>query len=287
MTTTIYHNPKCGTSRKVLGFLREAGIEPKIIEYLKAPPTKTKLKELVKQMGISPRGLIRKKEKLYADLGLDAAGFSDPVLIDAMVEHPILIERPIVATDTAAVLCRPPGRVYEVIGKGEKDDGVKDKGEPKKAATKTGRAAAATYLMRASLDKKIFREFEIPSSKSLYDLAKAIISVFGFDFDHAFGFFSKLTGHIFDSPHVYNVFADMEDFDSDAEGDAQGVTNTKIAEAFPKIGAKMTFLFDYGDEWHFLIEVIGAGEREPKVRYPKLLKSVGKAPKQYPGPDEE
>jgi arsenate reductase len=118
MSITIYHNPKCGTSRKVLGFLREAGIEPKIIEYLKAPPSKTKLKELVKQMGMTPRALIRKKEKLYAELGLDAAGVSAAALIDAMVEHPILIERPIVVTDKAAVLCRPPEGVYEVIGKG-------------------------------------------------------------------------------------------------------------------------------------------------------------------------
>ncbi|MGP0060794.1 MAG: arsenate reductase (glutaredoxin) [Beijerinckiaceae bacterium] len=118
MSITIYHNPKCGTSRKVLGFLRDAGIEPKIIEYLKAPPSKTKLKELVREMGMTPSALIRKKEKLYAELGLDAAGVSDAALIDAMAAHPILIERPIVVTDKAAVLCRPPERVYEVLPKG-------------------------------------------------------------------------------------------------------------------------------------------------------------------------
>ncbi len=88
MSITIYHNPKCATSRKVLGFLREAGIEPKIIEYLKAPPSKTKLKDLLRQMSLEPRALIRKKERLYADLGLDAAGLSDAALIAAMVEHP-------------------------------------------------------------------------------------------------------------------------------------------------------------------------------------------------------
>lgn len=283
MSITIYHNPKCATSRKVLGFLREAGIEPKIIEYLKAPPSKTKLKDLLRQMSLEPRALIRKKERLYADLGLDAAGLSDAALIAAMVEHPILIERPIVVTDKAAVLCRPPERVYEVVGTGKTDDRTKAKGAQKATAAKTKPRGAATYLMRASVAARIYRDFEIPIGKSLYDLAHAIVSVFGFNFDHAFGFYSKLTGHIFNSPRKYLLFVDM----GDTEDNALGVKKTKIAEAFPQPGAKMIFLFDYGDEWHFLVEVIGAGEREPKVRYPKLLKSVGKAPEQYPDPDED
>jgi arsenate reductase (glutaredoxin) len=115
MNVTIYHNPKCSTSRKVLGFLRDAGIEPDIVEYLKAPQSKAKLKELLKQMGIAPRALLRKKEKLYAELGLDEVQLSDADLIAAMAEHPILIERPIVVSDARAVLCRPPERVYELL----------------------------------------------------------------------------------------------------------------------------------------------------------------------------
>jgi arsenate reductase (glutaredoxin) len=115
MSITIYHNPKCSTSRKVLGFLRDAGIEPEIVEYLKTPPSKTKLKELLKQMGIAPRALLRRKEKLYAELGLDDAKLSDADLIAAMAEHPILIERPITVTDKGAVLCRPPERVFEIL----------------------------------------------------------------------------------------------------------------------------------------------------------------------------
>jgi arsenate reductase (glutaredoxin) len=116
MSVTIYHNPKCSTSRKVLGFLRDEGIEPKIVEYLKDPPSKTKLKELLAQMGLTPRELLRKKEALYADLGLADAKLTDATLIAAMAEHPILIERPIVVTDKGAVLCRPPERVFEVVG---------------------------------------------------------------------------------------------------------------------------------------------------------------------------
>jgi arsenate reductase len=115
MSVTIYHNPKCVTSRKVLGFLRGAGIEPKIIEYLKDPPSKTKLAELLRQMGLKGRALLRKKEKLYKELGLDAAETTDAKAIEAMLAHPVLIERPIVTVDETAVLCRPPERVYEIL----------------------------------------------------------------------------------------------------------------------------------------------------------------------------
>jgi arsenate reductase (glutaredoxin) len=284
MSITIYHNSDCSTSRRVLNLLREAGIEPKIVKYLKEPPSETRLKELIKQMGIAPRELLRKKERVYAELGLDASGLSDADLIAAMAQHPRLIERPIVATDTVALLCRPPERVYELLPTQElqKNAVTKNEGEQKKPAAKARRSvASATYIMRASVAPKIFREFEIPIGKSLYNLAEAIVSIFEFDFDHAFGFYSKLNGHIFDSPRKFLLFVDL----GDVEDDALGVEKTKIVEAFPDLGEKMTFLFDYGDEWRFLIEVIGAGEREPKVRYPKLLKSVGKAPEQYP--DEE
>jgi arsenate reductase (glutaredoxin) len=115
MNVTIYHNPKCVTSRKVLGFLRDAGIEPKIIEYLKEPPSKTKLTELLRQMGLKGRALLRKKEKLYKELGLDAPDVTDAKAIEAMLAHPVLIERPIVTADDAAVLCRPPERVYDIL----------------------------------------------------------------------------------------------------------------------------------------------------------------------------
>jgi arsenate reductase (glutaredoxin) len=276
MSIAIYHNPKCSTSRKVLGFLREAGIEPEIVEYLKMPPSKTKLKELLKQMGIAPRALLRRKEKLYAELGLDDAQLSDADLIAAMAEHPILIERPIVVTDKGAVLCRPPERVFELLAS-----------HPQPAAgfgkTARRRPASSTHIMRASLDSRIYREFEIESNKSLYNLAAAIIKVFGFDFDHAFGFYSKLGGHIFDSPVKYLLFVDM----GDVEFNALGVKKTKIAQAFAESGIKMTFLFDYGDEWRFRIEMIGEGERQTGMSYPKLLKSVGKAPEQYPDFDDE
>ncbi len=115
MNVTIFHNPKCATSRKVLGFIRDAGYEPKIVEYLKDPPSKTKLTELLREMGIKPRALLRKKEKLYKELGLDAADVTDTRAVDAMLAHPVLIDRPIVVVDKAAVLCRPPERVYDLL----------------------------------------------------------------------------------------------------------------------------------------------------------------------------
>jgi arsenate reductase len=115
MSATIYHNPKCATSRKVLGFLRDAGVEPKIIEYLKDPPSKTKLTELARAAGLKPRALLRKKEKLFKELGLDAADVTDAKAIEAMLAHPVLIERPIVILDDTTVLCRPPERIFEIL----------------------------------------------------------------------------------------------------------------------------------------------------------------------------
>ena len=148
---------------------------------------------------------------------------------------------------------------------------------------------ASTHIFRVRLWSKLYRDIEIDSSKSLYDLAAAIVRAFGFDFDHAFGFFSKLTGHIYDSPARYELFADLDD-DPFADGDhrskAGSVKRTKVAQAFPKIGSKMLFLFDYGDEWKFPVEVIGFGEKMPKTRYPKVLAVVGEAPPQYPDIDE-
>ena len=140
---------------------------------------------------------------------------------------------------------------------------------------------AQTQIFRASLGAKVYRDFEVPSAKNLYDLAGAIVRVFGFDFDHAFGFYSKLAGHVFDSPVKYELFSDM------GESSARSVKRTRIIDAFPAIGTKMTFLFDYGDNWQFQIELIGQSRKEPRVRYPRLLKAIGEAPEQYPDPDDE
>lgn len=106
MTLTIYHNPKCSTSRKVLAALRDAGHEPTVIEYLKTPPSRATLKDLFTRMGRAPSEGIRRKEPLFAELKL--AGASEDALLDAMAKHPILIERPIVATEKKVRLCRPP-----------------------------------------------------------------------------------------------------------------------------------------------------------------------------------
>jgi hypothetical protein len=138
-----------------------------------------------------------------------------------------------------------------------------------------------THIFRVRLWPKVSRDIEIESSKSLYDLAAAIVRAFDFDFDHAFGFYSKLDDYVFDAPVRYELFADQ-----DGDREAQSVKRTTIAQAFPELGSKMQFLFDYGDNWRFRVEVIGLGEKAPKTRYPKILKAVGQAPPQYPDPDE-
>jgi hypothetical protein len=144
-------------------------------------------------------------------------------------------------------------------------------------------AGATTHIFRASLRPKLYRDIEIDSGKSLDDLAEGIVGAFDFDLDHAFGFYSKLTGHYYDSPIKYELFADLEG----GESDAKSVKRTKVAQAFPDVGSKMLFLFDYGDQWQFKVEVIGLGEKVPKARYPRVIKSMGTAPPQYPDPDEE
>lgn len=112
---TIYHNPKCGTSRTTLGLICKAGIEPEVIEYLKAPPGRAHLVELMKAAGLSARELIRAKEKTFAELELGAAGVTDKALIDAMVSHPILMNRPIVVTRKGVRLCRPAEKLKEIL----------------------------------------------------------------------------------------------------------------------------------------------------------------------------
>lgn len=115
MAARIYHNPKCSTSRKVLDALRQAGEEPEIVEYLKTPPNKAELKDLLKRMKMRPRDLLRKKEALYKELGLDDEKKSDDEIIDAMLAHPILIERPVVVTLKGVRLARPPEVVNEIL----------------------------------------------------------------------------------------------------------------------------------------------------------------------------
>ena len=115
MSVTIYHNPKCGTSRSVLAMIRDAGEEPEIIAYLEQPPPREKLVELIGRMGISPRDLLRRKGTPYDDLGLDDPKFTDDQLVDFMIEHPILINRPIVVSDRGVKLCRPPETVLEIL----------------------------------------------------------------------------------------------------------------------------------------------------------------------------
>jgi arsenate reductase (glutaredoxin) len=115
MSVTIYHNPACGTSRNTLAMIRQSGEEPEVIEYLKTPPDRAKLKELVKAMGMSVRGLLREKGTPYAELGLADPKWSDDELIDFMLAHPILINRPIVVTAKGVRLCRPSETVLELL----------------------------------------------------------------------------------------------------------------------------------------------------------------------------
>jgi arsenate reductase len=128
MTVTIYHNPNCGTSRKTLAMIRQSGVEHEVIEYLKAPPSREKLVELIAAMGISVRDLLREKGTPYAELGLADSAKTDDELIDAMLTHPILINRPIVVTPIGVKLCRPSEEVLALlpnphIGRFMKEDG--------------------------------------------------------------------------------------------------------------------------------------------------------------------
>ena len=115
MSVTIYHNPSCGTSRNTLAMIRQSGEEPEVIEYLKTPPSRDRLIELIKAMGISARALLREKGTPYAELGLADRKWSDDELIDFMLDHPILINRPIVVTEKGVRLCRPSEMVLELL----------------------------------------------------------------------------------------------------------------------------------------------------------------------------
>jgi arsenate reductase len=111
----IYHNPACATSRKVLGMIRAAGEAPRVIEYLKTPPTREELIDLLRQAGLTPRALLRRRGTPYDALGLADPAKSDAELIDALLAHPILLERPVVVGPRGTVLCRPAERVHEVL----------------------------------------------------------------------------------------------------------------------------------------------------------------------------
>lgn len=115
MTTKIFHNPKCSTSRNALALIQASGETPEVVEYLKTPLSREYLVELLDKMQMSPRELMRSKEDVFTELGLDNPEVSDDQLIDAMVANPILINRPIVVTDKGAVLCRPLERIFEVL----------------------------------------------------------------------------------------------------------------------------------------------------------------------------
>jgi len=115
MQVKIYHNPRCSKSRQTLQLLQEHAIEPEVVEYLETPPDKTTLRKILKQLGLSPRDLIRRKENEYKENQLDDPSLTDDQLIDAMVKYPKLIERPIVVTDKGAVIGRPPEKVLEVL----------------------------------------------------------------------------------------------------------------------------------------------------------------------------
>ncbi len=128
MTITIYHNPGCGTSRNTLAMIRQSGEEPVVIEYLKTPPSRERLLALIAAMGINPRALLREKGTPYAELGLADPALGDAELVDAMLAHPILINRPIVETPRGTRLCRPSEVVLDIlpnpdIGPFTKDDG--------------------------------------------------------------------------------------------------------------------------------------------------------------------
>ena len=127
---TIYHNPKCGTSRNTLAIIRATGIEPTVIEYLQNPPTREKLVQLIADMGIPVRALLREKGTPYAELDLGNEKWSDDELIDQMMAHPILINRPIVVTELGIKLCRPASEsVLEILPLGLKEPFVKEDGQ--------------------------------------------------------------------------------------------------------------------------------------------------------------
>jgi hypothetical protein len=146
-------------------------------------------------------------------------------------------------------------------------------------------AANETLIFRVALDghKSVYRDIEIESGRSLYKFAEAIVAAFGFDFDHAFGFYSALTraGYFKKFPK-YELFADM----GEADAGVQSVKKTTIAKAFPAVKHELLFLFDYGDEWLFRVTLRETSRKVSKTRYPRIVTQHGEAPEQYPDPEE-
>ena len=131
MTTdiVIYHNPECGTSRNTLAMIRNAGIEPHVVEYVKTPPSRVMLVSLIDRAGLSPRELLRDKGTPYAELGLGDESLSDAALVDAMMDHPILINRPLVVSPLGVRLCRPSEAVLEILPSPQRGAFAKEDGE--------------------------------------------------------------------------------------------------------------------------------------------------------------
>ncbi|KAA0582180.1 arsenate reductase (glutaredoxin) [Azospirillum sp. B21] len=126
---TIYHNPACGTSRNTLALIRNSGVEPTVVEYLKTPPTRDELVDLIRRMGVPVRAVLREKGTPFAELGLGDPALSDDQLLDAMMAHPILINRPIVVTPLGARLCRPSEAVLDILPDAQRGAFAKEDGE--------------------------------------------------------------------------------------------------------------------------------------------------------------
>ena len=142
MDVIIYHNPQCGTSRNALGLIRNAGIEPHIVEYLKTPPTRLLLRQMIERMGAGVRHVIREKGTPFQELGLGDPSLSDDQLLDAMMARPILINRPIVVTPMGVRLCRPSETVLDILPAPQRGEFRKEDGEP--VVDAQGRRAGAT-----------------------------------------------------------------------------------------------------------------------------------------------
>ena len=129
MTIVIYHNPDCGTSRNTLALIRNSGTEPHVVDYLKSPPSRARLVEMIEKAGMTPRALLREKGTPYAELGLADESLSDEALIDAMMAHPILINRPLVVTPLGVRLCRPSEAVLDILPDAQRGAFTKEDGE--------------------------------------------------------------------------------------------------------------------------------------------------------------
>jgi len=143
-----------------------------------------------------------------------------------------------------------------------------------------------TYIFNTNLfeNKKISRKIEVAENISLYQLAKAIVKAYDFNFDHCFGFFSKVSPYgYFGSEEQYELFTDLIEEGEEIEPTGAGsVKKTKVNEVWRKLKDRMMFLFDYGDNWRFLVELVDFGKKDAKKKYPRIIKKIGRAPKQYP-----